>query len=76
MSMYQRCPPNQAMIVFGGLGTRIIKSGGTPVYPFIEQRAYISLEVMKLTFLCKELSLQDKSVAEIEAVAQVKVPRR
>src|SRR5437870_4390108 len=54
LSCFQKCGPNQAMII-SGLGTasgarsfKIVKGGGAVVFPVIQQRAFISLELMTL----------------------------
>lgn len=74
ISIYQRCPPNQAMIVYGGMGTRIIKSGGSPVWPMIEQRSYLSLEVMTIEVRPNAPLITKRGVPVIvEGAALVKV---
>lgn len=74
LSVYQKCPPNQAMIVYGAGGTRIIKGGGTPVWPMIEQRAFLSLEVMTVELRnFAPLQTVDGVNVLITATAQVKV---
>lgn len=74
VSVYQRCPPNQAMIVYGAAGARIIKGGGSPVWPMIEQRAFISLEVMRIELKnSAPYRTIDGVNVLINAVAQVKV---
>ncbi|MBY0548015.1 MAG: hypothetical protein K2W95_12035 [Candidatus Obscuribacterales bacterium] len=74
VSVYQKCPPNQAMIVFGAGGTRVIKGGGTPVWPMIEQRAFLSLEVMTIDVKSSAPIITKNGVPiQVEGVAQVKV---
>ncbi len=74
LSIYQKCPPNQAMIVYGGMGTRIITSGGSPVWPMLEQRAYLPLEVMSIEMKTGAPIITPSGVPiHIEAIAQVKV---
>ncbi len=74
ISIYQKCPPNQAMIIFGGLGSRVIKSGGSPVWPMLEQRAYLSLEVMTIDVRSNAPIITKRGVPiTVEGVAQVKV---
>lgn len=76
VSIYQKVPPNQAMIVFGATGTRVITGGGSPVWPMIEQRAYISLEVMTIDVVtAAPVMTVNKITVKIRAVAQVKVRR-
>jgi flotillin len=52
VNLYQKCPPNQAMIIsgFGAQGGdisyKIVVGGGAFVIPMIQQRVFLSLEVM------------------------------
>lgn len=74
ISIYQKCPPNQAMIIFGAMGSKVIKSGGSPVWPMIEQRAFLSLEVMTIDVRSQAPIITKRGVPIIvEGVAQVKV---
>ncbi|MBY0548016.1 MAG: flotillin family protein [Candidatus Obscuribacterales bacterium] len=74
VSVYQKCRPNHAMIVFGAGGSRVIKGGGTPVWPMIEQRAFLSLEVMTIELRnFAPLQTDDGINVLITATAQVKV---
>lgn len=76
ISVYQKVPPSQAMIVYGAAGTRVITEGGAPVWPMIENRAYISLEVMSLDVVTAAPALTANRVpVKVKAVAQVKVRR-
>ncbi len=51
LNFYQKCPPNQAMIISGfgaqdfDIPYKIVVGGGTPVLPMLQQRSYLSLEV-------------------------------
>lgn len=74
VSVYQKCPPNQAMIVFGAGGTHVVKGGGRPVWPMIEQKAYLSLEVMTIDVKSSAPIITKNGVPiQVEGVAQVKV---
>lgn len=74
ISIYQRCPPNKAMIVYGGFGSRVIKSGGCPVWPMIEQRSYLSLEVMAINVRCSAPRItKPETLITAEGAALVKV---
>jgi flotillin len=44
--MYRKVGPNQAFIVFGAGGTRVIKGGGTLIFPMIHSWRTLSLELM------------------------------
>lgn len=49
-SFYQKCGPNQAMIISGMLSGeddrkfKIVVGGGATVFPVIQQRSFLSLE--------------------------------
>jgi flotillin len=44
--MYRKAGPHEALIVYGFRGTRIIKGGGTIIFPMVEQCKELSLELM------------------------------
>ena len=77
---YQKCGPNQAMII-SGFGTRqgphgfkIIKGGGDVVLPLIQQRSFLSLEVMTIEVHSQAPIITKNGVPIfVEGVAQVKV---
>lgn len=79
-SVYQKCGPNQAMIV-SGLMTKsgenefkIIKGGGCPVLPLLQQRQFLSLEVMTIDVKQNAPIITKAGIPVIvEGVAQVKV---
>lgn len=80
LSCFQKCGPNQAMII-SGLGTKhgehdfkIVKGGGAVVWPVIQQRAFLSLEVMTIDVKSAAPIITKNGVPIIvEGVAQVKV---
>lgn len=80
LSCFQKCGPNQAMII-SGLGTKrgehdfkIVKGGGAVVWPVIQQRAFLSLEVMTIDVKSVAPIITKNGVPIIiEGVAQVKV---
>lgn len=76
VSMFQKCPPNQAMIIFGATGKspKIIRGGGRVVIPIIQQRSFLSLEVMTIDVKPSAAIITRTGVPVIvEGVAQVKV---
>lgn len=77
VGMFQKCPPNQAMIVYGGATGRapkIIRGGGTIVVPLIQQRSFLSLEVMTIDVKPTAAIITRTGVPVIvEGVAQIKV---
>src|SRR5258705_6049334 len=44
--MFRKAGPNEAFIVYGFRGTRVIKGGGTIVFPMFENFRSLSLELM------------------------------
>jgi flotillin len=72
--LYRKAGPNQALIVYGARGTRIIKGGGTVIYPLIETAKELSLELMSFDVAPKQDLYTKQGVAvNVEAVAQIKV---
>lgn len=79
-SIYQKCGPNQAMII-SGFGARsgehsfkIVKGGGSLVMPLLQQRSFLSLEIMTIDVGSKTPVITRTGIpAIIEGVAQVKV---
>jgi flotillin len=72
--LYRKAGPNQALIVYGARGTRIIKGGGTVIYPLLETAKELSLELMSFDVAPKQDLYTKQGVAvNVEAVAQIKV---
>ncbi len=72
--MYRKVGPNEAFIVFGIGGTRVIKGGGTLVFPMIHSFRALSLELMSFDVAPKQDLYTKQGVAvTVEAVAQIKV---
>jgi flotillin len=72
--MYRKAGPHEALIVYGFRGTRIIKGGGTIIFPMIEQCRELSLELMSFDVAPQQSLYSNQGVAlTVEAVAQLKV---
>ncbi|HEX7832524.1 MAG TPA: SPFH domain-containing protein [Thermoanaerobaculia bacterium] len=72
--MYRKVGPNEAFVVFGVGGTRVIKGGGTLVFPMIHSFRTLSLELMSFDVAPKQDLYTKQGVAvTVEAVAQIKV---
>jgi flotillin len=72
--MYRKAGPNEALIVYGFRGTRIIKGGGTIIFPMVEQCKELSLELMSFDVAPQQSLYTNQGVAvTVEAVAQLKV---
>ena len=82
LSRYTKVGPNQVMIVSGrrrqlpdgtSVGYRIVKAGGTFVFPVVEQAQILSLEVMKINASKVRTRTSDGVSTEVDCVAQVKI---
>jgi flotillin len=74
VSMYRKVAPNQALIVYGFRGTRIVQGGGTVVIPLVENARELSLELMSFDVAPQQDLYTNQGVAiNVEAVAQIKV---
>src|SRR3954463_5864980 len=72
--MYRIAGPNEALIVTGIRGTRIVNGGGTIVAPLIETARQLSLELMSFDVAPTQDLYTTQGVAvTVEAVAQIKV---
>jgi len=72
--MYRKAGPHEALIVYGFRGTRIIKGGGTIIFPMVEQCKDLSLELMSFDVAPQQSLYTNQGVAvTVEAVAQLKV---
>jgi flotillin len=72
--MFRKAGPNEAFIVYGFRGTRVIKGGGTIVFPMFENFRSLSLELMSFDVAPQQDLYTKQGVAvTVEAVAQIKV---
>src|SRR5215212_5559253 len=72
--MYRKAGPNEAFIVYGLGGTRVIKGGGTLVFPMVQNYRSLSLELMSFDVAPQQDLYTKQGVAvTVEAVAQIKV---
>ena len=73
-SMFRKVGPNQALIVYGFRGTRIVQGGGTIIFPMVENCRDLSLELMSFDVAPQQDLYTRQGVAvTVEAVAQIKV---
>src|SRR5438270_9277011 len=73
-SWFRKVGPNQALIVYGFRGTRVIKGHGTVVLPMLEHAHELSLELMSFDVAPQQDLYTNQGVAvSVEAVAQIKV---
>ena len=72
--LYRKVGPNEAVIMYGVGGTRVIKGGGTLVFPMIHTCKTLSLELMSFDVAPRQDLYTRQGVAvTVEAVAQIKV---
>src|ERR1700741_3399848 len=72
--MYRKAGPNEALIVYGFRGPRIVKARGTVIFPVIESYRELSLQLMSFDVAPQQDLYTKQGVAvTVEAVAQIKV---
>src|SRR5438309_90968 len=72
--MFRKAGPNEALIVYGFRGPRVIKGHGTVIFPVIEHARELSLELMSFDVAPQQDLYTKQGVAvTVEAVAQIKV---
>ncbi len=73
-SWYRKVGPNQALIVYGGGGTKVVTGGGTLVVPPFRRGQEFSLELMSFDVAPRQNLYTNQGVAvNVEAVTQLKV---
>jgi flotillin len=73
-NMYRKAGPHQALVVYGMRRTRIIKGGGTLIWPVVETYRELSLQLMSFDVAPQQDLYTMQGVAvTVEAVAQIKV---
>jgi flotillin len=72
--LYRKAGPNEALVVYGIRGTRIVKGHGTVILPMVESCRELSLELMSFDVaLQQDLYTKQGVAVTVEAVAQIKV---
>jgi flotillin len=72
--MFRKAGPNEALIVYGFRGPRVIKGHGTVIFPMVENCQELSLELMSFDVAPQQDLYTKQGVAvTVEAVAQIKV---
>src|SRR5580692_7012407 len=72
--LYRKAGPNEALVVYGFRGTRIVIGHGTLILPMVESARELSLELMSFDVAPQQdlYTMQGVGVT-VEAVAQIKV---
>jgi flotillin len=72
--MFRKAGPNEALIVYGIKGPRVVKGHGTFILPMVENCRELSLELMSFDVAPQQDLYTKQGVAvTVEAVAQIKV---
>ena len=72
--MFRKAGPNEALIIYGFRGPRIIRGHGAVIFPVVENSRQLSLELMSFDVAPKQDLYTKQGVAvTVEAVAQIKV---
>src|SRR6266403_720588 len=72
--LYRKAGPNEALIVYGFRGTRVVQGHGTVILPMVENCKGLSLELMSFDVAQQQDLYTKQGVAvTVEAVAQIKV---
>jgi len=72
--MFRKAGPNEALIVYGFRGPRVIKGHGTIIFPMMESCRELSMELMSFDVAPQQDLYTKQGVAvTVEAVAQIKV---
>ena len=72
--MYRKAGPNEALVVYGVRGPRVIKGHGTLIFSMVENCRELSLELMSFDVAPQQDLYTKQGVAvTVEAVAQIKV---
>lgn len=82
LSRYTKVGPNQVLIISGRqihlpdgrvIGYRIVKGGGTFVFPVIEKVDVLSLEILNIILPRLRLPTADGHAVQVDCAAQVKI---
>src|ERR1700744_4432479 len=72
--MFRKAGPNEALIVYGFRGPRVVQGHGTVIFPMVENCRDLSLELMSFDVAPQQDLYTKQGVAvTVEAVAQIKV---
>src|SRR6202522_4824128 len=73
-NLYRKAGPNEALVVYGSRGTRIVIGRGTVILPMVENVRGLSLELMSFDVAPQQDLYTKQGVGvTVEAVAQIKV---
>jgi len=73
-TMFRKVGPNQALIIYGFGGTKVVKGSGKVVWPMLQQARELTLELMSFDVAPQQDLYTSQGVAvNVEAVTQIKV---
>jgi flotillin len=71
---FRKVGPNQALLVYGWGGTRVVTGGGALILPFVQSAKELSLELMSFDVApSQDLYTRQGVAVNVEAVAQLKI---
>src|SRR5258708_31061571 len=71
---FRKAGPNEAFIIYGMRGMRVVKGGGAFIFPIIDSYRSLSLDLMSFDVAPQQNLYTRQGVAvTVEAVAQIKV---
>ena len=72
--LYRKVGPNQALVVYGFGGTKVVKGSGQVIWPMVQSGRELSLELMSFDVAPQQDLYTSQGVAvNVEAVARIKV---
>ncbi len=72
--LYRKVGPNQALVVYGFGGTKVVKGSGCVIWPMVQSGRELSLELMSFDVApVQDLYTSQGVAVNVEAVAQIKV---
>src|SRR3989442_10279855 len=73
-TLYRKAGPHEALVVYGFRGCRVVKGPGTVIFPMIEARRQLSLELMSFDVApVHDLYTKQGVAITVEAFESIKV---
>src|SRR5260370_22129499 len=73
-NLYRKAAPNEALIVYGFRGSRIVVDGGTVIFPLVENYQKLSLQLMSFEVAPQQnLHTSEGAIVAVGARAQGRV---
>ncbi|HYL99075.1 MAG TPA: SPFH domain-containing protein, partial [Blastocatellia bacterium] len=75
-SVYQKVPPEKALVIYGAGATRVISGGSSFVWPFINQSYEMNLTINQVEIELDKVPNKDKVPVNVKAVATYKISNK